>query len=228
MVGSGVIVLTGVPDTRWSRRLVGGDRLARARVRPCWPAPSPRPRADSYPCGLDATCGEQTGGVRPPPPLRGGASHEAEGRGEAQGGRVGHVRPLAGWHRLRLLRQIGNELVPGVEQFLLVDDVVAVEDGAGSCGRSGAWQPARGRWRGSGCGRRCAGNRGGSGSAPRPPGRRCATPCASGGRGCRRGGRRAGCRGRGVPAAAPGPRRWAARWGGCVPPESSSARARAG
>ena len=32
--------------------------------------------------------------------------------------------------RLRLLRQIGDELVPGVEQFLLVDDVVAVEDGA--------------------------------------------------------------------------------------------------
>ena len=31
--------------------------------------------------------------------------------------------------RLRLLRQIGDQLVPGVEQFLLVDDVVAVEDG---------------------------------------------------------------------------------------------------
>ena len=28
--------------------------------------------------------------------------------------------PLAGWHRLRLLRQIGDELVPGVEQFLLI------------------------------------------------------------------------------------------------------------
>ncbi len=61
------------------------------------------------PCGLNATCGEQTGGVRPPPPLRGGASHEAEGRGEAQGGRVGRVRPLAGWHRLRLLREILDE-----------------------------------------------------------------------------------------------------------------------
>ena len=32
--------------------------------------------------------------------------------------------------RLRLLRQILDELVPGVEQFLFVDDVVAVEDGA--------------------------------------------------------------------------------------------------
>ena len=35
-----------------------------------------------------------------------------------------------GWHRLRLLRQILDELVPGVEQFLLVNNVVAVEDGA--------------------------------------------------------------------------------------------------
>ena len=34
-----------------------------------------------------------------------------------------------GWHRLRLLRQIGDELVPGVEQFLLMNNVVAVEDG---------------------------------------------------------------------------------------------------
>ena len=58
------------------------------------------------------------------PFLRGGASHEAEGRG----GGTGRVRAPAG--RLRLLRQIRNELVPGVEQFLLVDDVVAVEDGA--------------------------------------------------------------------------------------------------
>ena len=53
--------------------------------------------------------------------LRGAASHEAKGRGGAD--RVG---PPTGWHRLR---QIGDELVAGVEQFLLVDDVVAVEDG---------------------------------------------------------------------------------------------------
>ena len=38
--------------------------------------------------------------------------------------------PLAGWYRLRLLREILDELVPGVEQFLLVNNVVAVEDGA--------------------------------------------------------------------------------------------------
>ena len=38
--------------------------------------------------------------------------------------------PPTGWHRLRLLRQIGDQLVSGVEQFLLVNNVVAVEDGA--------------------------------------------------------------------------------------------------
>ena len=35
-----------------------------------------------------------------------------------------------GWPRLRRLRQIGDELVPGVEQFLLINNVVTVEDGA--------------------------------------------------------------------------------------------------
>ena len=38
--------------------------------------------------------------------------------------------PPTGWHRLRLLRQIGDQLVAGLEQFLLVDNVIAVEDGA--------------------------------------------------------------------------------------------------
>ena len=52
-----------------------------------------------------------------PPLLRGGASHEAEGRPATR-------------RRLCVLRQIGDQLVPGLEQFLLVDDVVAVEDGA--------------------------------------------------------------------------------------------------
>ncbi len=77
----------------------------------------------------------------PPPPgpwpravagggLCGGASHEAEGRCGARGGGAGREGPPTGWHRLRLLRQILDELVPGVEQFLLVDDVIAVEDGA--------------------------------------------------------------------------------------------------
>ena len=33
-------------------------------------------------------------------------------------------------HHVRLLRQIGDALVVGVEPFLFVDEVVAVEDGA--------------------------------------------------------------------------------------------------
>ena len=40
------------------------------------------------------------------------------------------MEPPTGWHRLRLLREILDELVPGVEQFLLMNKVVAVEDGA--------------------------------------------------------------------------------------------------
>ena len=92
--------------------------------------------------GPYASRGAQAGGVRPLPPpttrrcrearasLRGGASHEAEGRRDARAGGADRVGPPTGWYRLRLLRQIGDELVPGVEQFLLVNNVVAVEDGA--------------------------------------------------------------------------------------------------
>ena len=112
-----------------------------ARVRPRRPAPSPRvPRslASPYGVGPRPTRGAQTGGVRPPPPgsrayhapLCGGASHEAEGRRDARAGGADRVEPPTGWRRLRLLRQILDELVPGVEQFLLVNNVVAVEDGA--------------------------------------------------------------------------------------------------
>ena len=61
--------------------------------------------------------------------LRGGASHEAEGRRGARDSGTGRVRAPAG--RPRVLRQILHELVAGLEQFLLVDDVVTVEDGAG-------------------------------------------------------------------------------------------------
>ena len=56
--------------------------------------------------------------------LRGGASHEAEGRRDARAGGADRVGPPTGWYRLRLLRQILDELVPGVEQFLLVDALV--------------------------------------------------------------------------------------------------------
>ena len=62
-------------------------------------------------------------------PLRGAASHKAEGRGRARGC-AGPVEPPTGWHRLRLLRQIGDQLVADLEQFLLMNNVVAVEDGA--------------------------------------------------------------------------------------------------
>ena len=57
-------------------------------------------------------------------------SHETEGRRGARGGGAGRVGPPATRRRLCVLRQIGDQLVPGLEQFLLVDDVVTVEDGA--------------------------------------------------------------------------------------------------
>ena len=88
------------------------------------PAPSGRPGAPK----TFSDCTIETAGGRAP--LRGGASHEAEGRRSARGGGAGRVGPPTGWHRLRLLRQILDELVPGVEQFLLVNNVVAIEDGA--------------------------------------------------------------------------------------------------
>ena len=83
--------------------------------------------------------------------LRGGASHEAKGRRGTRDSGAGRVCAPAG--RLRLLRQIGDKLIPGLEQFLLVDDVVAVEDGAAlvagqehgdSLGDAGADQVASG------------------------------------------------------------------------------------
>ena len=46
------------------------------------------------------------------------------------GAQTGDVRPPRPPRRLRLLRQIGAKLVSGLDQFLLVDDVVAIEDGA--------------------------------------------------------------------------------------------------
>ena len=63
--------------------------------------------------------------------LRGGAPHEAERRCGARDGGAGWVGAPATRRRLCVLRQIGDQLVAGLEQFLFVDDVVAVEDGAG-------------------------------------------------------------------------------------------------
>ena len=68
-----------------------------------------------------------------PPLLRGAASHEAEGRrGARRGGAAVRVRvgPPATRRRLCVLCHRGDQLVAGPEQFLFVDDVVAVEDGA--------------------------------------------------------------------------------------------------
>ena len=63
--------------------------------------------------------------------LRGGASHEAEGRRGARDSGAGRVGAPAWRLRLCVLLQVGDQLVAGLEQFLFVDDVVAVEDGAG-------------------------------------------------------------------------------------------------
>ena len=66
-----------------------------------------------------------------PPRLRAGAPHEAERRCGARAGGAGWVGPPATRRRRCVLRQRGDQLVAGLEQFLFVDDVVAVEDGAG-------------------------------------------------------------------------------------------------
>ena len=166
---------------RWPPRKVGGrrqearperpghawpitNRLAGARVWPRRPATSPRvPRSRADPS------------VWPGRELR-----RTVGRCPA----TAAPRP---WHRLRLLRQIRDELVAGVEQFLFVDDGVAVEDRPAFVPGQEYGDPLGHAGADQGAGGGAGGNRGGSGSARRPPGRRCATPCASGGWGCRRG-----------------------------------------
>ena len=107
----------GRPDlSRSGSEAVPGTRGAGRRVRVFGRVDPPRrcvchDRGPGRPCGLGASRG-------------------------ARGGGADRVGPPTGWHRLRLLRllrllrQIGDELVAGVEQFLLVDNVVAVEDGA--------------------------------------------------------------------------------------------------
>ena len=92
----------------------------RRRVHDRWPAcndgPGRAPRRTGGRC--PATAGPHYAVVR---------RTRRRGGGGARGGGADRVRASAG--RLRLLRQIRDELIPGVEQFLLVDDVVAVEDG---------------------------------------------------------------------------------------------------
>ena len=74
-----------------------------------------------------------------PPRLRGGAPHEAERRCGARAGGAGWVGPPATRRRRCVLRQRGDQLVAGLEQFLFVDDVVAVR------GRQRRDQPLIGR-----------------------------------------------------------------------------------
>ena len=95
-------------------------------------------------------------------------------RGAAAPARVGS---LAGWHRWRLLHQIGDELGLRPRVVLLVNNVVAVEDAAlcpvrSMATRSGTFARIRLRaavrrqsWR--------------KRVRPRPTDRRGATPCAS-------------------------------------------------
>ena len=115
-------------------RSVLGIMVDFAKAVPYHLAPGP-PWADGGPGGARVSSARPEGcrvssPVSPAGPhdarLRGGAPHEAERRCGARDGGAGR----AGAGRLRLLRQILNELVPGLEQFLFVDDVVAVEDGA--------------------------------------------------------------------------------------------------
>ena len=133
---------------RWPPRKVGGrrqearperpghawpitNRLAGARVWPRRPATSPRvPRSRADPS------------VWPGRELR-----RTVGRCPA----TAAPRP---WHRLRLLRQIRDELVAGVEQFLFVDDGVAVEDRPAFVPGQEYGDPLGYAGAGSGCGRR--------------------------------------------------------------------------
>ena len=103
------------------RRRVCHDR---GPARPVWPGRDPR-RTDERCPPPAAPAPRPRAGPRALTRCRG-----ARGGGPARGGGAGRVGPPTGWPRLRRLRQIGDELVPGVEQFLLVNNVVAVEDGA--------------------------------------------------------------------------------------------------
>ena len=165
-------------------------------------------------------------------PLRGAASYEADRVMRCAGRRV-HGRgdaPLSGLVPPAPAAPDYSDAdwSPIVEQFLLVNNVVAVEDGAASlCSGQVAWRPAletfaRHHRLRAAVRRQVVKDQ--RVSHPVPTDRRCATPCANGGRGCRRGGRRAGCWGRGVPAIhdRQKPRRWVVRSGESAPPASSS------
>ena len=119
------------------------------------------------PGGVGAVIAEHLLLKQPPIVVRPYAVVRRTRRRGARGGGTCRVRAPAG-RRLCVLRQIGDELVAGVEQFLLVDDVVAVDDGAarvagqahgtpfGDAG-AGAWHACSGPWcHPWRCGRVCA------------------------------------------------------------------------
>ena len=75
---------------------------------------------------------ERAGGVAACPPSgQGLGEHRGCGSREWVAAKHGgRGRGGAGRRRLCVVRQIRDEVVPCLEQFLLVDDVVAVKDGA--------------------------------------------------------------------------------------------------
>ena len=179
--------------------------------------------------GTRPTCPSPGSPAVPRARLRGGASHEAQGRRGARGGGA-----ISGWGRpprgvaCACCARYSTSWSPALEQFLFVDDVVAVEDGAGLVAGQEHGDATRGRWRGSSCGRRCGGNRGGSGSVRQPPDRQCATPVRQ-----RRTGMPSRWKTSGLSGSRRARRRARASAMGCdmgesAPPRSSSARARAG
>ena len=121
-------------------------RLGRARHVPVFGRVGPAPSSPRVPRSLASPCGwawtqpaAHRQAVSGPRRLARGRTARPyamvrrtrrRGRRSARGGGAGRVGPPTGWYRLRLLREIGDELVPGVEQFLLINNVVTVEDGA--------------------------------------------------------------------------------------------------
>ena len=97
---------------------MSGDRPGVRRLGALRPTVTP-PRADP-PAGGEGQ-GRAVSDARPYAVVR---------RTRRRGGGAGRVGPPATRRRLCVLLQIGDKLVASLEQFLLVDDVVAVEDGA--------------------------------------------------------------------------------------------------
>ena len=188
------------------------------------------------PVGL-AVRGSRPPGLRAaacPAPSRPTCAYAVVRRTRRSGGVVRGTAVRAGWGppatrcRLCVLRQIGDQLVAGLEQFLLVDDVVAVEDGAGlvagqehgdALGDAGADQVAGG---GAAAIMEEAGRHAGR-LTGRAPGR---APAADRDAVAVEDQRAVGVAAR--PSPRQGPRQWVAKWGESAPPTSSSGPARAG